>query len=125
MERPEGWERSVQETVWGEVTAGMEEGVEGGQQVLCRGRLELGGVALRKEAKGRSTVVRRWRWRVRKGSPRMCQKSMKRSEGNMKGNTGGSWEDSIFGGWGMWTGLCVTVCLRLRRLNWVEERMGD
>ena len=30
IERPEGWERSVQETVWGEVTAGMEEGVEGG-----------------------------------------------------------------------------------------------
>ena len=32
MERPEGWERSVQETVWGEVTAGMEKGVEGEQQ---------------------------------------------------------------------------------------------
>ena len=34
IERPEGWERSVQETVWGEVTAGMEEGAEeeGGQQ---------------------------------------------------------------------------------------------
>ena len=32
IERPEGWERSVQETVWGEVTAGMEKGVEGEQQ---------------------------------------------------------------------------------------------
>ena len=80
---------------------------------------------MREEAKGCSTVVRRWRWRVRKGSPRMCQKSMKQSEWNMEGYTGGSWEDSSFGGWGMWTGQCVTVCLRQRRLNWVEERMGD
>ena len=60
-------------------------------------------MAAREEAKGSSTVVKGERQRVRKGFPRMRQRSVKRSEWNRKGYTAGIWEDRSFGGWGMWT----------------------
>ncbi|SBO34008.1 hypothetical protein ANAPC4_01446 [Anaplasma phagocytophilum] len=39
----------------------------------------------------------------------MCQRSVKRSEWNRKGYTGGSWEDRSFGGWTCGRTVCDTV----------------
>ena len=57
----------------------------------------------REEAKGSSTVVKGERQRVRKGFQRFHQRSVKRSEWNRKGYTGGILEDTSCGGWGRWT----------------------
>ena len=73
-------------------------------------------MAARQKTKVSSTVVKGERQRVRKGIPRMRQRSVKRSEWNRKGYTGGIWEDRSFEG-----GVCgQTLCHRMSEAEMAE-----